>query len=82
MVVSIRCNLDTACTSPMFADLMLRRWAFRAELDSPPRQILPRSRGFLPGVVGVESLLVEVVVAESGPGSGFGLDFGLGSLEI
>ena len=28
--------LDTVCISPIFADLMLRRWAFRAELDSPP----------------------------------------------
>ena len=36
MVASVRGNLDTACISPISADLMLRRWAFRAELDSPP----------------------------------------------
>ena len=36
IVVSIRGTLDTACTSPMSADLMLRRWAFRVELDSSP----------------------------------------------
>ena len=78
MVVSIRGSLDTTCISPISADLMLRRWTFRAELVLLLQQILPRSRGFLPGVVGVESLLAEVVVIESGPGYGFGLD----SLEI
>ena len=36
MDVSNRGNLDTACTSITFPDLMLRRWAFLAELDSPP----------------------------------------------
>ena len=36
MDVLSRDSLDTACTSTTFADLMLRRWAFRAELDSPP----------------------------------------------
>ena len=36
MDVSSRDNLDTACISPIYAALMLRRWAFRAELDSPP----------------------------------------------
>ena len=35
MDVSSRGSLDTACISPISADLMLRRWAFRAELDSP-----------------------------------------------
>ena len=34
--VSSRGTLDTACTSTTSADLMLRRWTFRAELDSPP----------------------------------------------
>ena len=36
MVVSSRDSLDTACISPISADLMFRRWAFRAELNSPP----------------------------------------------
>ena len=36
MVLSSRGSLDIACISPISADLMLRRWAFRAELDSPP----------------------------------------------
>ena len=36
MDVSRRGSLDTAYTSVISADLMLRRWAFLAELDSPP----------------------------------------------
>ena len=36
MVVSSRGSLDTACTSNVSPDLMLRRWAFLADLDSPP----------------------------------------------
>ena len=36
MDVSSQGSLDTACTSITYVDLMLRRWAFRAELDSPP----------------------------------------------
>ena len=36
MVVSNRGSLDTACTSSVSPDLKLRRWAFLAELDSPP----------------------------------------------
>ena len=36
MVVSIRGSLDTVCTSRASPDLMLRKWAFLAELDSPP----------------------------------------------
>ena len=36
MDVSIRGSLDTAYTSTTSANLMLRRWAFRAKLDSPP----------------------------------------------
>ena len=36
MVVSSQGNFDTTCTSNVSADLMLRRWAFLAELDSPP----------------------------------------------
>ena len=35
MAVSSRGSLDTACTSITFPDLMLRRWAFLVELDSP-----------------------------------------------
>ena len=36
MVVSSRGSLDTVCTSKVSLDLMLRKWAFLAELDSPP----------------------------------------------
>ena len=36
MDVSSHGSLDTACISAISIDLMLRRWAFRAELDSPP----------------------------------------------
>ena len=36
MVVSSRGSLDTTCTSITSLDLMLRRWAFLDELDSPP----------------------------------------------
>ena len=36
MAVSSRGYLDTACTSIISPDLMLHRWAFLAELDSPP----------------------------------------------
>ena len=36
MVVSSRGNLDTVCTSKASPDLMLRKWAFLAELDSLP----------------------------------------------
>ena len=36
MVVSNRGRLDMPCTSNVFPDLMLHRWAFLVELDSPP----------------------------------------------
>ena len=36
MVVSSRGSLDTVCTSKVSPDLMLPKWAFLAELDSPP----------------------------------------------
>ena len=36
MVVSSRGSLDTTCTYNVSYDLMLRRWAFLAEMDSPP----------------------------------------------
>ena len=36
MVVSSRGSLDTVCTYRASPDLMLRKWAFLAELDSPP----------------------------------------------
>ena len=69
MDVSSRGSLDTACISSISVDLMLRRWAFRAEMDSPRLRILPRLPGFHLGVVGVELLSAEVVAAEAGPGS-------------
>ena len=36
MIVSSRGSLDTICTSNVFPDLMLCKWAFLDELDSPP----------------------------------------------
>ena len=36
MVVSSRGNLDTSYTSNVSPDLMMRKWAFLVELDSPP----------------------------------------------
>ena len=36
MVVSSRESLETICTSKVFLNLMLCKWAFLAELDSPP----------------------------------------------
>ena len=36
MVVSSRGSLDMACTSRVPSNLILRRWALLAELDSPP----------------------------------------------
>ena len=71
MDVSIRGSLDTACTYTTSSDLMLRRWAFRDELDSFLLQILPISLGFSLEVVGAELLSVEVVVVavEPKPGS-------------
>ena len=36
MVESSRGSLDMACTSKVSLDLMMCRWAFLAELDSPP----------------------------------------------
>ena len=35
MVVSSRGSLDTVCTSRASPNLMLRKWAFLVELDSP-----------------------------------------------
>ena len=36
MIVSSQGSWDTACTSNVSLNLMLRRWAFLAELDSLP----------------------------------------------
>ena len=86
MVVSSCGSLDTACISPISVDLMLRSWAFRAELDSPPPANPPEITWIFQGVAGVESLFVEAAVVESGSGSGSGPDSGpdsrLDSLEI
>ena len=35
MVLSNRGSLDTVCTSNVSPDMMMRRWAFLVELDSP-----------------------------------------------
>ena len=69
---------------------MLRKWAFRAELDSPPLANPPEITWISPRVADAESSFTEVVVVESGPGSDSGpdswpdsrLDSGLDSLEI
>ena len=36
IVVSSQGSLDMACISNVSSDLMLRRWAFLAKMDSPP----------------------------------------------
>ena len=77
MDVSSRGSLDTACTSVTSPDLMLRRWAFLAELDSPLLQILPRSHGFPLKAVGAELLSAEVVVVAVEPEPDFEPDSGL-----
>ena len=41
MVVSSRGNLDTTCTYNVSPDMMLCKWAFLAELDSPPLENPP-----------------------------------------
>ena len=66
----------------MAVDLMLRRWAFRAELDSPPPANPPEITWISPEVADAGSSSDEVVVAESGLGYGswFGLE--LDSPEI
>ena len=62
MVVSSRGSLHTACISNVSLDLILRRQAFLAELDSLPQQILQRSHGSLSRAVGVELKLADEVV--------------------
>ena len=64
MIVSSRGSLDTFCSSKVSLDLMLRKWAFLTELDSPPPANPPEITWFLPKAVGAELGLVdEVVVA-------------------
>ena len=75
MDVSSRGSLDTVCISAISPDPMLRRWAFLAELDSPPPppllQILLRSHEFLLEAAGAELLSAKAaaVAAESRPRS-------------
>ena len=69
MVVSSRGSLDTACTSNTSSNLMLRKWAFLAELDSPLPAKPPRSHEFPLRATGAELSSVEVVVvAKLDPG--------------
>ena len=63
MDVSSRGSLDTACTSAISADLMLRRWAFLAELDSPPPANPPEIMWISP-----KSCWCSVVVYRGGGG--------------
>ena len=64
MVMSNRGSLDTTCIYSVSPDLILRRGAFRAELDSLPPQIPRRSLGFIPRVAGVELELDDEVMGE------------------
>ena len=41
IIVSSRGSLDIVCTSKVSTDLMLCKWAFLAELDSPPPENPP-----------------------------------------
>ena len=64
MVVSSQGSLDTICTSKVSPDLMLQKWAFLDELDSPPLATLQRLHGFLLKGPDTElGLADEVVVA-------------------
>ena len=64
MVVSSRGNLDIVCTYNISHDPMLHRWAFLAELDSPPPANPPKITWILPKAAGAElGLDDEVVVA-------------------
>ena len=68
MVVSSRGSLDTVCTSKVSPDLMLRKWAFLAEPDSPPPTNPQRLHGFLLKAADAElGLANEVVVAGLAP---------------
>ena len=68
MVVSSRGSLDTVCTSKSSPDLRLRKWAFLAELDSPPPTKTLKITWISPKGVDVElGLTVEVVVAGLAP---------------
>ena len=62
MIVSSQGSLDTVCTFSASPDLMLRKWAFLAELDSPPMQTLRRLHGFLLKAVDAELGLADKVV--------------------
>ena len=69
MAVSSRGSLDTSCTSITYPDLMLRKWAFLADLDSPPPANPSEITWISPKAVGAELLSVEgVVVAKPDPG--------------
>ena len=68
MDVSSLGNVDTACISPVSAALMLRRWAFRAELDSPPPANPLEITWISGGVAGAELSSVEAVVEAAEPG--------------
>ena len=59
MVVSSRGSLDTACTSNVSPYLMLRRWAFLAELDSPPPANPLKITWILPKAISTELGLAD-----------------------
>ena len=64
MVVSSRGSLDTVCTSKVSPDLMMRKWAFLAKLDSPPPANPPDIIWISPKGADAElGLADEVVVA-------------------
>ena len=62
MAVSSRGCFDTACTSITSLDLMLHRWAFLAELDSPPPANPPEITWISLKSCGAELSPAEVVV--------------------
>ena len=62
MVVSSRGSLDTVCTSKVSPDLMLRKWAFLAELALHLLQTLRRLHGFLIKALDAELGLADEVV--------------------
>ena len=82
MDVSSRDSLDIACISPISTDLMLCRWAFRAELDSPPPAKSPEITWFPQGVAGAELSSVKAMMVAVEPEFGSEYDSEAGFLGI
>ena len=54
---------------------MLRRWAFLAEMDSPPPANPPEITGFLLEAAGAEFLSSEAVTVAAEPRPGYELNY-------